>query len=151
MSQLSGSARPSALEHELTLSLTAIAEDLDRALRYRQDIEQQLNAAIRERDNMNARCAEARAELASVRIRLKTEITDLQMQLAESSRSAANRYQAELAAREKLIRDEFERKLQTIQVAMKQERHQLQQRVAKMKEEMSGCICRQTMELAQRR
>jgi hypothetical protein len=151
ISQLSGPGRPSPLEQELTLSLTAIAEDLDCALRYKQEIERRLSEVIRERDSLNARCEQAKAELANIRTRMKMEITNLQLQLAESSKSTLKRQQAELAAREKLIRDEFERKLQTIQVGMKQERHQLQQRLAKMKEEMSACICRQTMELAERR
>jgi hypothetical protein len=151
MNAPSGSARPSALEQELTASLTTIAEDLDQAIQHRQDIEHRLREVLRERDNLNARCEQTRAELASVRMRLKSEIADLQLQLAESSKSTFKRQQAELAAREKLMRDEFERKLQTIQVALKQERHQLQQRLAKMKEEMSACICRQAMELAERR
>jgi hypothetical protein len=150
ISQLSRPARPSTLEEELTHSLTDIAEDLERALRHQHEIERRLDEALLERDRLNARCAEANAELASVRIRLKSQISE--MQLAESSKVVfSRRQQAELAAKEKLIRDEFERKLQELQVAVKQERHQLQQRLAKMKEELSGCICRQTMELAHRR
>jgi hypothetical protein len=128
-----------------------MAEDLERALRRQDDIERHLKEALQERDQLKARCAAATAELASVRLHLKSEIFELQRHLTESSKTVSSRQQAEFAAREKLIRDECERKLQAVQISVKQERRQLQARLDRMKEELSGCICRQTMELANRR
>jgi hypothetical protein len=150
ISQLSGQNRPSELEKELTHSLTDIAEDLEHALRRQQEVERRLREALREKDRLNARFAQANAELANVRSRWRSEIADLQSQLAESSTTNGRR-QAELVAREKLLRDEFERKLQALQIALKQERHQANLRLTRMNDELSTCICRQTMELAQRR
>jgi hypothetical protein len=149
--QLSQPARPSRLEEELTHSLANMAQDLERALRRQHDIERHLNEALQEKDQLKASCAAANAELASVRLHLKSEIFELQRHLTESSKTASSRNQAEFAAKEKLIRDEYERKLQAFQVSLKQERRQLQARIDRMKEDLSGCICRQTMELANRR
>jgi hypothetical protein len=55
------------------------------------------------------------------------------------------RFQSLLAARERLIRDEFERKYQELAVAMKRERNRYTEEVQKLKRQLSGCICRDSM------
>jgi septin family protein len=59
------------------------------------------------------------------------------------------RFQSLMAARERLIRDEFERKYQELAVAVKQERsryteevRKYNEEVRKLKRQLSNCICR---------
>jgi hypothetical protein len=98
--------------------LTDIAEHLERVLKDKEDLEQSLSEVRLERDR-------------------------LQAQVAESSREAqANRRQAvPLATKEKLLRDEFERRILAIQLELKKERNILHQRLERMKIERAGCIC----------
>jgi hypothetical protein len=51
------------------------------------------------------------------------------------------RVQSLLAARERLIRDEFERKYQELAVEVKQERNRHIEEVRKLKRQLSNCIC----------
>ena len=52
------------------------------------------------------------------------------------------RLQSLLAAKERLIRDEFERKYQELAVEMKRERNRYTEEVQKLKRQLSNCICR---------
>ena len=52
------------------------------------------------------------------------------------------RLQSLLAAKEKLIRDEFERKYQELAVEVKRERKRYTEEVQKLKRQLSNCICR---------
>jgi hypothetical protein len=51
------------------------------------------------------------------------------------------RFQSLLAARERLIRDEFERKYQELAVEMKRERNRYKEEVQKLKRQLLNCIC----------
>jgi hypothetical protein len=64
--------------------------------------------------------------------------------LVENKRLSSNgRQQAELAARERLLRDEFERKTQELRLEMNKERRLLSDSVDRLKKELAGCFCRQ--------
>jgi hypothetical protein len=52
------------------------------------------------------------------------------------------RLQSLLAAKERLIRDEFERKYQELAVEVKQQRNRYTEEVQKLKKQLSNCICR---------
>ncbi len=52
------------------------------------------------------------------------------------------RNEAELAVRERLLKDEFERRTQQMRLEMKKEHRQLEQQVARLKEDLAGCLCR---------
>jgi len=50
---------------------------------------------------------------------------------------------AELAARERLLKDEFERKAHEIRLEMKKEHRQLLKQVEMLKQDLAGCFCRE--------
>ena len=52
------------------------------------------------------------------------------------------RFQSLLAARERLFRDEFERKYQELAVEVKRERNRYTEEVRKLKRQLSNCMCR---------
>ena len=129
-------------------SLREIAEHLERAVKEKQDLERRFVDLLQENIKLSLRCAKADAEVTSERVRRSTEVASLRVQLSENEKqtkikpAGEGKQQAELAAREKLIKDEFERKIQTLQLESKRERHQLANRVEKMKAELANCICR---------
>jgi len=51
------------------------------------------------------------------------------------------RLQSLLAAKERLIRDEFERKYQELAVEVKREHNRYTEEVRKLKKQLSNCIC----------
>jgi hypothetical protein len=57
--------------------------------------------------------------------------------------SLNGRQEAELAMRERLMKDELERRTQAIRVEMKKEHRELVQHVEKLKGDLLGCFCRQ--------
>ena len=63
------------------------------------------------------------------------ETVNLQSQLS-------SRLQALLATKERLIRDEYERKFQELTVEVKQERIRHNKLLEEMKEQIANCICR---------
>jgi hypothetical protein len=151
-------------------SLAEIADELDRALKEKILFERLLNEACMDRERLNVRCQKADADLAAARTVHGSEVRALQAQLDQSLKKLqdADRGQgqrhAELAAKEKLIRDEFERNLQAVQVDFKQTRLKLEQllererkrfteqidrlekQVSILKKQQSGCICRTVIE-----
>ena len=52
------------------------------------------------------------------------------------------RLQSLLAAKERLIRDEFERKYQELAVEVKRQRNRYTEEVQELKRQLSNCICR---------
>jgi septal ring factor EnvC (AmiA/AmiB activator) len=91
---------------------------------------------------------QTRAEMEAERSRLNSEIESLRAQLAKaaspSQRSIGDdpRLQSLLAAKEKLIRDEFERKLQELTVEVRRQRKNHMEQVQVMKEQIANCICK---------
>jgi hypothetical protein len=102
-------------------SLGEIAELVEVTLKDKQQLERKLS------------------ELAQENGRLSESLSELQ-----SRPGGKGRQQAELAARERLIRDEYERKAQALQLEFNKERRLLADRFKKMQDQMAGCICRLT-------
>jgi hypothetical protein len=92
------------------------------------DIAEYLERTLKDNENL----ARKLAELLEENDRLKKSPTTLN-----------GRHEAELAVRERLLKDEFERKTQEIRLEIKKEHRQLTLHVEKLKEELAGCFCRQ--------
>jgi hypothetical protein len=75
------------------------------------------------------------AEFDGERIRLNSEIANLRSQLT-------SRLQSILAIKEKLMREEFERKFQELTLEVRQERHRYWNAIDEMKKQIASCICR---------
>jgi hypothetical protein len=102
----------------------------------------QFEKAIKEKQDLTRRLQSALEEIA----KLNSNVADLECQLAASKRSASSaadaRLESLLAARERLIRDEFERKFQDLSLEVKRQRKKYAHQIAEMKQQMSNCICR---------
>jgi len=129
-------------------SLQEIAEQLEAALKEKHDLERRLKEALNDRIALHLQYAEANAELTRDTINLQSEVAELRAQIRESIKQSQNlasgndRQLADFAAREKLIKDEFERKLKALQSEVQTERHQFREIVNKLKSQLAGCICR---------
>src|SRR5262245_40722588 len=128
-------------------SMHEIGEHLEKALKEKQELERRFVQLLQENNQLSLRCDKASAELTAERIRRTDEVARLEAQINEPRKPALaqggeGRQKAELAAREKLIRDEFERKIQEMQLELNKERHLLAKRLEKMKAEAASCICK---------
>ena len=108
-------------------SLTDIAEHLERRFKDEQNLEKKLTELIEENSRLAKRCAQVDAELT----------------MLKSKPFGLGRHEVELAVRERLLRDEFERKTQELRLEMKKERRQLVENVEQLQKELEGCFCRQ--------
>jgi hypothetical protein len=83
-------------------------------------------------------------EALKVNEQLERRLDELNGEVAryKNMPGGTGRIQAETSARERLIRDELERKVQSLQLELKQERIRMEERVLKMESELSGCLCR---------
>jgi signal transduction protein with GAF and PtsI domain len=128
--------------------LSEFADQFEAAIKEKQDLACRLGKALDEIMTVKQHYQKARVEFDSERSRLNTEIGNLRAQIDEFSKRAENtavddgRIQSLLAARERLIRDEFERKMQELVVEVRRERTKHAQQVQKMKTQLSNCICR---------
>ena len=134
--------------HRQRPSLSEFLEQLESVVNEKQDLACRLSKALDDIKAMNQLHARMQAEFDCERTRLTSEIADLRAQLIRLSNRSENgavddrRPQSLLAAREKLIRDEFERKFQELTVEVKRERNRYTQEVQKLKTQLSNCICR---------
>jgi hypothetical protein len=111
-------------------SLGDIAEHLERTLKDRQNLERKLAELLEENTRLASRCVQFDSALASAgKLKSKT--------------AGHGRQEAELAVRERLLKDEFERKTQELRLEMNKERRQLVESVEQLKKELAGCFCRQ--------
>jgi hypothetical protein len=113
-------------------SLGDIAEHLERTFKDRQNLERKLTELVEENKRLASRCAKVDAELA-----------DTSAGKLKSKTAGHGRQEAELAMRERLLKDEFERKTQELRLEMNKERRQLVECVEQLKKELAGCFCRQ--------
>ncbi len=129
-------------------SLSDFAEQFESVVKEKQDLAARLNKALADISAMTQLHQRAHADFDSERARLNSEINGLRAQIIGLSNRRENgniedaRLQSLLAARERLIRDEFERKFQELTVEVKQERSRHTQEVQKLKTQLSNCICR---------
>jgi hypothetical protein len=115
--------------------LSYLAEQFDCLLNEKRDLTSQLSKALDENAALNRLYTQTCAEFDGERIRLNSEIANLRSQLT-------SRLQSILAIKEKLMREEFERKFQDLTLEMRQERHRHRNAIEEMKEQIASCICR---------
>jgi len=129
-------------------SLSEFAEQFESAINEKQDLASRLSKLVDDITAMTRLHEQAHAEFDCERTQLNSEITNLRAQLtglsnrSENRTSDDSRLQSLLAARERLIRDEFERKFRELTVQVKQERSRYAQAVQKVQKQLSSCICR---------
>src|SRR5262245_10276213 len=116
------------------LSLSYLAEQYGCLLNEKRDLSSQLSKALDENATLNRLYTETCAELDGERIRLNSEIANLRSQLS-------GRLQSILAIKEKLMREEFERKFQELTLEIRRERHRYKNAIEEMKKQVASCIC----------
>jgi F0F1-type ATP synthase membrane subunit b/b' len=104
-------------------------------LNEKRDLTSQLSKALDENAALNRLYEQTCAEFDGERIRLNSEIANLRSQLT-------SRLQSILAIKEKLMREEFERKFQELTLEVRQERHRYWNAIDEMKKQIASCICR---------
>jgi chromosome segregation ATPase len=139
-------------------SLPEIADHLQRSFEERQALERRLAEVLEENKTLQQRNVQSNADHADECRRLKSEITNLRLQANEmltrlqQIATVERRQQAELSAKERLIKDEQERKIQDLQLELKKERSlyevRLQQerslnekRLQQLEARIARCIC----------
>ena|SRR5437867_3949376 len=129
-------------------SLSEFAEQFASVVKEKQDLASRLSKALADVSAITQLHQRAHTEFDSERTRLNSEIDKLRAQLIGVVKRPENpttddaRVQSLLAARERLIRDEFERKFQELTVAVRQERNKYSEEVQRLKAQLSNCICR---------
>ena len=116
------------------LSLSYLAEQLGYILNEKRDLTSQLSKALDENAALNRLYKQTCAEFDSERIRLNSEMVNLRSQLT-------SRVQSMLAIKEKLMREEFERKFQELTLEVRRERHRYRNAIEEMKKQIANCIC----------
>jgi hypothetical protein len=130
------------------ISLTEFAEEFECAINEKHELASRLSTALEELAAVTRLSEQSRAEFDFERRRMRSEIENLREQLSKSAETNRNSsshgagLKSVLAARERVIRDEFERKFQELTVEVRQERNKYVQAVEKMKSQLTGCICR---------
>ena len=114
--------------------LSDLSEKLECSLNENRDLTSRLSKALDENAALNRLYSRTRAESAAERIRLNSEIANLRSQVT-------GRVQSILAVKEKLMREEFERKFQELTLEVKQERHRYKNAIEEMKRQIAKCIC----------
>ena len=126
-------------------STSEIAEHLARSHMDKQELESRIAELLEENEILKLRCSVAAAELTDERQRLKGEIAALQSQIADAQQSrqrgGIGAREAESAARERLLKNEFERKIQDLQVELKKQRQRHDEQMHAVKRKMTNCIC----------
>ena len=117
------------------LSLSYLAEQFGCLLNEKRDLTSQLSKALDENAALNRLYEQTCAEFDSERIRLNSEIANLRSQLT-------GRLQSILAIKEKLMREEFERKFQDLTLEVRRERQRYKNAIEEVRKQTAGCICR---------
>ncbi len=117
-----------------TQELSYLAEQYACLLNEKRDLTSQLSKAHDENTALNRLYNQAREEFDRERLQLNSEIANLRSQLT-------NRLQSLLAVKEKLMREEFERKFQELTLEVRRERHRHRNAIEQMKKRMASCIC----------
>jgi len=128
-------------------TLLEIADHLERTFEERQVLERRLAEVLEENKILQQRCVQANAEHVRQCNGLQAEIANLRLQASEmltrleKIAAVERRQDAESSAKERLIRDEQERKIQALQLELKNERNLNEKRLEQMKERLANCIC----------
>src|SRR5262245_35499871 len=131
-------------------SLSEFVEQYETAIKERQDLSTRLFQALEEIETINQIYEQRRLEFDSERTRLNLEIDSLRTQLHESAKKQAEKQssngdsagvQSVIAARERLIRDEFDKKFQELLVEVRTQKKKYIEQVDQMKKKMARCMC----------
>ena len=126
-------------------STSAMAERLARSHVDKHELESRIAELLEENNILKLRCTVAATELTDERQRLIGEIATLQAQIANAQqareKAGVGAREAESAARDRLLKDEFERKVQELQVEVKRERLKYAEQMHAVKQKMANCIC----------
>lgn len=117
------------------LSLDDFAEQFERLFTENRDLAFRLSKALDENVALTQLHKQACAGFESERTRLNSEIANLKLQLN-------SRLHSVLSTKEKLMKEEFERKLQELTIDLRQERHRYRTAVEDLKKRAESCICR---------
>jgi hypothetical protein len=129
-------------------SLGELAEQLDIVLREKRETAYRLNEACEEIAAINKLYQQRRTQFEYEKNRLTSEIDKLRAQVMEyTKKDGKNAFmsrgmQSLLETRERLVREEFERKFQDLAIAVKRQRQKYNKRVEEMQKQLSGCICK---------
>jgi hypothetical protein len=117
------------------LSLSEFAEQFERIIEENKELETRLRAALDEKAALQEVHDQLSAKFDCETSRLNLELTDLRTQVN-------GRLDSLMSVRERLMKDEFERKFQELTMEVKGERNRYGQLIEKMKTQLSACICR---------
>jgi hypothetical protein len=129
-------------------SLSEIAEHLECALADNQALELRVAELLEENRKLSLRCSETASELTSERERSKAEISDLRSQVADGLKRlqeksiAGGRQHVQQATRERLMKEECERKVQALQLQLNKERHRHAKEIGEMEQDLASCFCK---------
>ena len=127
-------------------SLSDFAEQFETAVRERDEIASRLDASRQELEAVTQLYHQVHKEFENERTRLQVEISSLRTQVTDLTkkmqRPQGEGSQTVLATREKLIRDEFERKYQELAVEVRRQRKTYGEQMDRMKAQLAACICR---------
>ena len=116
-------------------SLAEFAEQFECVIQENKNLESLLRAALDEKAALQEVHDELAAKFDCETGRLNSEIGNLRTQIS-------SRLDSLLSVRERLMKDEFERKFQELTMEVKRERNKYGQLVQEMKTQLSSCICR---------
>ena len=106
------------------LSLNEFVDQFESAMKEKRDLAALLNQVLNEKEVLNQMYEKARAEIENLRAQLNGRSDSL------------------ASVKEKLIREEFDRKFQELTVEVRRERNKYSQLVNQLKKQLSSCICR---------
>jgi hypothetical protein len=125
---------PSCLRGTGRPSLSDFAEQFERLINEKRDLMFRLNKALDENLALNQLHKRACDEFDCERARLNAEIVNVRSKPGSPPQSI-------LAAKEKLIREEFERKFQELTLQVRQSRHRYMNAAEEVKKKLASCIC----------
>jgi len=132
--------------HSRRPSLSDFADQFETAVRERNEFAGRLDASRQELEAVSQLYQQVHKEFENERNRLHVEISSLRTQITDLTkklqRPQGDLSQTLLATKEKLIRDEFERKYQELAAEVRRQRKSHTEQVDKMKAQLDRCICR---------
>jgi len=134
-------------------SASEMAERLARSHVDKQHLEHRLTELVKENTLLKIQSSVAMRDLMAERQRnqqdrerLDGEMTGLKSQLQQAEQRAqdtagAGRREAESAARERLLKDDFEKKIEFLKTQLNKERQGFANQLQEVKAKMADCIC----------
>jgi hypothetical protein len=123
-------------------STSEIADRLARSHVDKQQLESRVAELLQENSLLRLRASNTETE----RLSLNTEIAGLEAELGKARHRlqefiAPGRREAESSARDRLLKDDLERKLEALQVELNRERQRSAKQIQELQRRLSNCIC----------